>query len=179
MLTLLSGLGGLVASVGSFALFGGPIGVVVAWLGTLASNTTIKLVLVGVGLLIIVATTIGLTVHIQHLERDRELLRVLKKQDDQLAEHFGCGVSGLSVSLAVCISQKEAEQEKRRAVELEKQRQATALANAKLATLSQKLDMDRAEMERFLQESSAEDGPIPQIMRDYYARQRKSRGFKP
>ena len=67
---MLTTLATLIGGLGPLALAGGPLGIAIAWLGSMAANKTVKLVAILIGLALLVSVSVGLTIHIQHLERD-------------------------------------------------------------------------------------------------------------
>jgi hypothetical protein len=184
MLTFLSG---LAATIGPLALAGGPAGIVIAWLGSLVANKTVKVVAIVVGAGLVIATTVGVTVHIEHLEQDRAALKVARQDiaDRQAAKtalerKYGCLARPPEErDLAVCLTARERDAEAAKAAEIDRERKAAAKAQAQLDKDNAAADAASTAEQALIEATpAAADGPVPQVLLDSWSRKRKERGLK-
>lgn len=177
--TALTFLAGLVGSVGPFALAGGPLGLAVAWLGSTFANKTAKWIAIAGGLLLLVAASVGVTVYIEHLKRDREAYLDLVARYSGTAKVYGCDrrANVAEHDLITCLTARNAEAEKARADRIADLQEQAAKAQADLAVAAGKLDAANAALGTFIDQAArGGDGPVPKVLRDLWARQRKERG---
>ncbi|MDQ2080462.1 hypothetical protein RA307_09745 [Xanthobacteraceae bacterium Astr-EGSB] len=176
----LSFLAAKLAALGPLALAGGPLGVAIAWAGGLAGNRTVKVLAIVAGLVLVVAVTVGLTVHVQHLERDRVAYRMLAAEVDALAAAYGCPARAPAErALPACLTARERDAASARADELARQRREAAQAQAVLDRADAAADAaSAAEQAAILEAAPADDGPVPRVLLDAWARKRKERGLK-
>jgi hypothetical protein len=179
MLTL-SSLAALAASVGSAALAGGPIGMAVAWLGDRFASGTVRLVAILIGALIVIVSIVAVTVHLHNIKRDADAYRDLSAQVASIGDRYSCGDRPAHERpLPACLAAIEAENAQARATEIGRQR-AMAIAEyqrqaAEDAALRAQIEAEEAAIAGA---SAGDDGAVPQVLLDSWARERKARGVK-
>lgn len=169
-----------VGHLGLLALAGGPLGLGIAWLGSMAANKTVKLVAIAIGLLLLIGVSVGLTVHIERLEQDRAAFRALSGEVAALQAKYGCPARPAHErDLGACLTARAREAEKARADEVARLARAAAQAQADLAAATAVLDRQSADTEAFIDRAApGRDGPVPGVLLDTWARERAARGVK-
>ena len=177
---VLSSLAGLVATIGPAAIAGGPVGVAVAWLGTRFASGAVRTIAILTGALIVIATIVGVTVHLRNIKRDADAYRDLSAQVASIEQRHGCGARPAHERpLAACLAAIEAENAEARSREVIRQR---ALAVEEY----QRQAADDEALRRLIESEEAaiagaaegDDGPVPLVLRDAWSRERKLRGVK-
>lgn len=120
------------------------------------------------------------TAHYLHLRSQAAELAELQPKVAGLEQSFGCpSRPAAERDLFACIPARDRDIEAARADEKRKQQEA---ANAAQADLQQKADALQKELdaaEDAIQDSTAaDDGPVPQVMKKAWARERAKRGKK-
>lgn len=177
---ILAALGGLAASAGPLALAGGPVGIVIAWLGNAFGGKSVKLIALGVGLLFLVGATVGITVRIQHLERDSAAYKALAADMASLQTEYGCDSRPAHErDLGTCLTAIARDSAKAQAAEIMRQRNEAAMEQARRDVADEQARRDqRAADDAIDQSSPVRDGPVPGVLLDHWARERAARGLK-
>jgi hypothetical protein len=177
---ILAAIGGLAAWLGPLALAGGPVGVAVAWLGSAFAKGSGKALAIVAGLALFAVATVAVTVHWQHLKRDRVAYRALSAQVVSLQGRYDCGARPAHErDLPACLTAIEAENETAKAAEIARQRLLAAAEQARQDAADDALARWQAAEDAAIAEGSeAHDGPVPGVLLDSWARERKARGIK-
>lgn len=177
---IMTALAGMAAAIGPFALAGGPIGLGVAWLGSLAANKTVKIVAILGGLALLVGTAVAVTVHWQHLERDSAAYRDLSASTDSLEQKYGCTKrEPHEQALAACLTARERDAADAQRAEIDRQRKLAAEEQARLDREAASLDVaKRAEEQAIDQDAAHDDGTVPKALLNSWDRERAERGLK-
>jgi hypothetical protein len=180
MTLILGFLASTIGAVGPLALAGGPLGIGIAWIGSLFANKTRKLIVIAAGLLLLIGTVAGLTVHIEHLEQDRAAYLALKTEVAGLTTEYGCDrrANPAQHDLAVCLTAIKAEKEKAIADELAKQRDEAAAEQAQRDAEDAQIAAQTQSLNSAVNQSAAANVPAPAPLKDFWARKRKSLGVK-
>jgi hypothetical protein len=175
------------AALGPLALAGGPLGIGIAWVGSLFANKTLKVVAVLVGLGLLAATSVGITIRIEHLEQDSAALAQtrleLKAERDHvaaIARRMGCDTRAEAErELGACLSAQRADAEHAKALEIRREREDAAREQARLDREHADADKRRAAEDAAIDAAAAgDDGPLPKVLLDAWGRERKARGLK-
>ena len=181
---LVSALATLVAVFGSvpalFAIAGGPVGLAVAWIGSQLASSTVKWTLIGIGLLVLVVTSVGLTVYLEHLKQDAAAYAVLKADFQSLELKYGCGNRPEHErALPACLVARERDEAQARADEAERVSKARATEQAVLERKRRALDEREQAMDQKINDApAADDGAVPKVLLDAWTRERAERGVK-
>jgi hypothetical protein len=177
---ILTALSALVSHVGIFALAGGPVGIAIAWLGSLVANKTVKIVSIAVGVLLVIGVTVGLTVRIEHLERDSAAYKQLSASNKALELRYGCTTLPAEArELAACLIFRDALAEKEKNYALKRLGDIAAKAQSDLLEANDKLAAQADSTNAFISQSApTHDGRVPQVLLDTWARERQQRGVK-
>lgn len=159
---------------------GGPAGIVIAYLGSKLGKASVKWIVIAVGLLVAAAALTGFVVHYQHLERDRAAYEALLAEVDGVRAKYGCQqeANPADRGLAACINAKTAQAASARAATLAHQATVAAQAEADLSAQTAKVDATQRALSGFITGNAKEDGRLPRIVLDYWARERAERGVK-
>lgn len=177
---MLTFLVGLAAHLGPLALAGGPVGVAVAWVGSLIANKTAKLVAILLGLGLLLATAVAVTVHWQHLERDSAAYKALSAETTSIERRLGCDFRPVDErGLSACMAARDRDVAQAAASEIARQRVEAAQEQAMLDRQNAALDADRRASEQAIAADAVRgDGPVPQVLLNAWARMRADRGVK-
>lgn len=179
MLALLASAGGLAVAGVPLALAGGPVGVVIAWLGARFGTGSAKVIAILVGLAVLVIATAAVTVHLQHLKRDADLYVAIAARDASLEARLGCPHRPAHErDLAACMTAVERDAAEAKRIEIEQQRREAALAQAAadLAALVARKSQD--DEDAAIETDAAGDGSVPAVLLHSWARARAARGVK-
>jgi hypothetical protein len=170
----------LLANLGPLALLGGPLGLGIAWVGSLFANSTAKLIAITIGLLLLVGVSVGLTIRIQHLERDAAAYQGLAAEMQSLGAHYGCPTRPQAErELAVCLTARERDAAAAQAEEIRHQRDEAALAQQALDAENVLLQKQQNTADQAIDAApKGEDGPVPRVLLDAWMRERSERGIK-
>lgn len=173
-------LAGLVASIGPLALAGGPIGLGIAWLGSMAANKTVKIIAISAGLLLLVGVSVGLTIRIQHLEQDSAAYKILLADQASLEQRYGCpGRPVHERDLAACLTARERDVADATAKEIQRQRGEAAQQQARLDLENAQLEAQQREANQAIDADAVhDDGAVPKVLLNTWARERAERGIK-
>lgn len=178
MLTVLAAIAAwLTPSIATAAAGGG----IAALLGGLFSpSAKVKWVLAGLGVLIVAIAAVAFTVHYERLKRDSEAYKALRGTMTSLETKYGCDQRPEHErDLAACLTARErdaADAAKARVEQLERE---AAKARAAQAAAETKLVEQSDAVRQFLRDAPADDdGPLPKVLLDLWARQRNERGIK-
>jgi hypothetical protein len=186
MITLLTtlGLGALApllaAAGGWLTVIGGPLAGISGLIARKLPGGTLKLVLIGVAVLAAVIAIAGFTAHYEHLKNAASDLAALQPKIAALAQDLGCdGRDENERDLFACIPARDRDAAEAKAAALRKQQADMALA---LEFERRRADQNAAELAdanaAIERSSAADDGPLPKVMRDNWARERARRGLK-
>lgn len=180
MLAFLVSLGGIAVAGVPLLLAGGPLGIVIAWLGATFASGKIKTIAIIVGLVVLVIATVAVTAHWQHLKAEAATGRALAVRDASLEKRLGCPARAEHErDLATCMTAVERDNAEAQRIEIERQRREAARAQAAedAATLvARKAQADEdAAIET---DAGANDGPVPLVLLHSWARERAARGVK-
>jgi hypothetical protein len=169
-----------VSSLGPLALAGGPLGIALAWGGSFVANKTVKIVAICAGLLLLISVSVGLTIHIKNLEADRAAYKLLKAEHESLEAYYGCPLRAEHErDLGACLTARERDVEKARAEKLAELQRQAAQAQADLADATAKNEQLSGALDDFINSRAAGgDGPVPQVLKDYWAHERAERGHR-
>jgi len=177
---ILSSLAGLVAMIGPAAIAGGPVGVAVAWLGTRFASGTARTVAIVAGAAIVIATIVGVTVHLHNIKRDADAYHALSAQVTSIEQRHGCGGRPAHERpLAACMAAIEAENAEAQRAEIDRQRRLAVEEYQRQAAADEALRrLIEAEEAAIAGAAAGDDGPAPKVLLDAWARERKLRGVK-
>jgi len=169
-----------VGTIGPLVLAGGPIGGVIAWLGTKAASKTAKAAALIGGLLILIGTAVAVTVYWQHLERDSAAYKTLSAKTASLEEQYGCTKRPEHErDLSTCLEAREREAAEARQDEIDRQRKLAAEEQSRLDKAAADLDARRRAEERAIDADAAhDDGAVPKALLNSWERERSERGIK-
>lgn len=179
-MTVLTILASIAAAIGPLALAGGPVGLGVAWLGSLAANKTVKLITIIGGLLLLVGTAVAITVHWQHLERDSAAYKTLSAAHASLEQLYGCpSRPAHERDLAACLTARDRDAEAAIAREIKRQRDHAAAEQARLDREAAEQEAERQASGRAIDLDAANgDGPVPPVLLNAWRRARGIGGAK-
>jgi hypothetical protein len=179
---MLATLAAIVASVGPLALFGGPLGLAIAWVGSTLKSGAAKWIVIGLGLLLLVGVSVGLTVYVERLKQDRAAYILLLAKTTALEKARGCDLreNAAERDLATCLTAIERDAQAARSAKLAEFNRRAAQAQADLNAANTALAVATGALDQFIDTSAQTgDGPVPKVMRDLWGRQRSERGQKP
>jgi hypothetical protein len=170
----------LLTGAGPLALIGGPVGIGIAWVGSMVANKTVKWIAIGVGLFILIGVSVGLTVRIQHLEQAEAAYKLLNAEHVSLEQHYGCQLRPpQEQELAVCLTARERDAESAKAAELKKMADTAAQAANDLAEATAKIADQDQKIESLIEsEKKDHDGSVPGVLTDTWKARRAARGLK-
>jgi hypothetical protein len=144
------------------------------------ANKTAKLIAIAVGLLLLVGVSVGLTIRIQHLERDSAAYKLLQADVGSLQQHYGCPARPeYEQSLAACLTARERDAAAAQAAEIERQRNEAARQQAELDRENATLEAQQNLADQAIDAApKGEDGPVPSVLLDAWTRERNERGSK-
>lgn len=176
--TLLASLLALVVHLGPLAMLGGPVGMGLAWAGSFAGNKTVKLIAIAVGLLILIGVSVGITIRIEHLEQTEAAYKKLFVATSSLEAKYGCASRPVHErDLAACLTARERDIEAARAAKLAEFQRTAAQAQADLDVANAQIAAQSGSLDSFIDQAvPADDGPVPKILLDTWARERAARG---
>lgn len=173
-------LAGVAGSIGPLALAGGPIGIGLAWLGSVAANKTVKIVAISFGLLLLIGTTAAIAVHWQHLERDSAAYKTLSERDTSLEQLYGCPDRPVHErDLAACLVARDRDASAAVAIEIGRQLAVAAREQADLdRTMAGLEQRQREEQARIDADALKGDGPVGDVLLNGWRRGRAAKGLK-
>jgi hypothetical protein len=170
----------LAAAGGWLTVIGGPVAGVAGLLSRRVSGPTLKLILVVVAVLAVIIAVVGFTAHYEHLKDKAADFLVLQPKIAALERDLGCdGRDENERELFTCIPARDRDAAEAKAAALRKLQGDMALA---LEFERRRADQNAAELAdanaAIERSSAADDGPLPKVMRDNWARERARRGLK-
>lgn len=171
------------------------IALVMSWLPTLAAGAAPLGLVMGflpklvpswqmwlrIGSLVMGAIAVaGAVVHYMNLRADSVALHQLVPKIAALETSLGCpGRSPQERELFACIPARDRDAAAATADAVRRAAQASVLAQADLAQKAEQLQSDlNAADDAVADAADADDGPVPKVMRDNWARERAKRGMK-
>jgi hypothetical protein len=161
------------------AIGGGPIGVVIAWLGSKAKDKAVKWGAIIIGLLLLVIVSVSLTIYVKNLQFDRVKLVEITGTLSGLEAEYGCDTRANPAErhLTACLAARDREAAQAVRDEIERQRRAAAAAQALLDQQTAQAEAVQHSMDEFIDGQAVNgDGPVPKVLLDTWARRRQPRG---
>ncbi len=134
--------------------------------------------LIGIAAVVVVAA--GLTAWVMQLRTRATAYGVLQRQHIALARKYGCADRAPAErDLASCLMARDLDAARAQRAAIERQRTEAARAQAELDRLTAVAEAQARATDAFIDGAAIEvDGPVPKILRDTWARERKARGLE-
>jgi len=157
---------------------GGVLSVVFGGIGAAVRGawTSAKPYFIGAALVALVVCAVSITVWIMHLEQRSVVAERLENREFELSVDMGCGDEK---DVLVCFSKQKAAVAEAHENALKDQQEASAREQGVLKQKISKLQADLAESDAEIDSASdKDDGPLPKVLIDAWARERARRGAK-
>lgn len=162
------------ASWPAWLSIGGGASIVSAIVG--AFFQTYRKYFIAAGLVALVVAAVSVTVWIMHLQERAAVAQRLENREFQLAVDMKCGDEK---DVLVCFERQQKEIAEAHEDALKKQRDAAA---SERGALLEQLDQTQADLAAYEADVDAapakDDGPLPKVMTDAWARERAKRGVR-
>jgi len=131
---------------------------------------------IAAALIALVVASASATVWIMHLQERAQLARRLENREFELQVDMGCGDEK---DVLVCFERQQKQIAEAHAAKLKEQQDTAARERG---ILQEQLDQTQADLAAWEAEIDAapakDDGPLPKVMKDAWARERAKRGLK-